>query len=112
MAKIKSKLRSQLPDEICKPITDDKSFVKIRDNIELIVSMVEMAYGLQYKQDDHTTGINFIDAQLEKINSQAVFAKEQDRLEMVRILHAARVEAGDGKSLDLELLLNQIGGIL
>ena len=73
--------------------------------------MVEMAYGLQYKYDDHTTAINFIDAQLEKIKSQAVFAREQDRLEMIRILHTARVEAGDGKDLDLELLLNQIGGI-
>ena len=73
--------------------------------------MVEMAYGLPYKHDDHKTAINFIDAQLEKINSQAVFAREQDRLEMIRILHAARVEAGDGKGLDLELLLNQIKGI-
>ena len=44
-------------------------------------------------------------------NSQAVFAREQDKLEMIRILHAARVEAGDGKNLDLELLLNLIGGI-
>ena len=32
-------------------------------------------------------------------------------LEMIRILHAAREETGDGKDLDLELLLNQIGGI-
>ena len=30
---------------------------------------------------------------------------------MIRILHAARVEAGEGKDLDLELLLNQIGEI-
>ncbi len=29
------------------------------------------------------------DEQLEKINSQASFAKEQDQLEMIRILHAA-----------------------
>ena len=29
---------------------------------------------------------------------------------MKRVLHAARVESGNGKSLDLELLLNQIGG--
>ena len=73
--------------------------------------MVEMVYGLPYKHDDHTTAIMFIDAQLEKFNSQAVFASEQDRLEMIRIMHAACVEAGDGKDLDLELLLNLIGGI-
>ncbi len=46
-----------------------------------------------------------------KINLQAAFAKEQDLLEMIRILHAARMEAGGGKTLDLELLFNQIGGI-
>ena len=73
--------------------------------------MVEMAYGLPYTHDDHTTAINFIDAQLEKINLQAVFAREQDTLEMIRILHAASMEAGDGKNLDLEILLNENGGI-
>ena len=56
--------------------------------------MVEIAHGLLYKNDDHTAAIQFIDAQLDKINSQAVFAWEQDRLEMVRVLHAIRVEAG------------------
>ena len=74
--------------------------------------MVEMAYGLQYKHDDHTTAIQFINAQLEMINSQAVFAREQDRLEMIRILHAARVEADNGKDLDMEILLNLIGVFL
>jgi hypothetical protein len=53
----------------------------------------------------------FIDAQLEKINSHASFAREQDRLEIFRILHAARVESGNGKKLDLEVLFNQVGGI-
>jgi hypothetical protein len=43
----------------------------MRDTIELLVSMVEMAYGLQYKHDDHTAAINLIDAQFEKINAQA-----------------------------------------
>ena len=109
--KIKSTLRSQLNDEFCKPITDHKSFVEIRDNIELLISMVEMAYGLPYKEDDHTTAIQFIDAPLEKINSQAVFGREQDRLEMIRVLLAARVEAGNGTDLDMEILLNQVGGI-
>ena len=55
--------------------------------------MVEMAYGLQYKHDNHTTAINLIDVQLEKIDSQVTFAREQDRLEMIRELHAARVES-------------------
>ena len=64
--------------------------------------MVEMAHGLPYKHEDHTTAIKFIDAQLEKINSQAVFAREHERLEMIRVLHAARVEAGNGKDLDME----------
>ena len=48
---------------------------------------------------------------MEKINSQAVFGREQDRLEMIRVLHASRVEAGNGKDLDMEILLNQVGGI-
>ncbi len=30
---------------------------------------------------------------------------------MIRILHATRVESGNGKPLDLEILLNLIGGI-
>ena len=41
--KIKSTLRSQLSDELCKPIIDHKSFEEIRDSIELLISMVEMA---------------------------------------------------------------------
>ncbi len=54
--------------------------------------MVELTYNLQYKYSDHTTAIMIIDVQLEKINSHASFAREQDRLEMVLILHAACVE--------------------
>ncbi len=53
----------------------------------------------------------FIDAQLERINSHVSFTREQDRLEMIWILHAARVESGNREMLDLELLLNQVGGI-
>ena len=69
--KIKSTLRSQLNTEFCKPITDHKSFVEIQDNIELLVSMVEMAYGLPYKHDNHTTATNLIiNAQLENINAR------------------------------------------
>ncbi len=30
---------------------------------------------------------------------------------MIRILHAAREESENGKVLDLELLLNQVGGV-
>ena len=105
LCKIKSTLQSQLSDELCKPITGHKSFVEIRDSIKLLISMVEMAYGLPYKHDDHMPAIQFIDAQLEKINSQAVFGREQDRLEMIRVLHAARVEAGDGKDLEMKYIL-------
>jgi hypothetical protein len=73
--------------------------------------MIEMIYCLQYKYKDHTTAIRFIDAQLEKINAHASFAREEDWLEMIWTLHAARVESGSGKILDLELLLNQVRGI-
>ncbi len=68
--------------------------------------MIELAYVLPYKHDNHwhTTEIDLIDAQLQKINIKVTFAREQDRLKMIRILHAARVESGNGKSLHLELL--------
>jgi hypothetical protein len=57
------------------------------------------------------TAILFIDAQVEKINSHVSSTREQDQLETIRVLHAARVESGNGKVLDLELLLNQVGVI-
>ena len=82
-------------------ITNHLSRIEIRDNVELLMSMVEMAFGLPYKHEDHTTAVQFIDAQLEKIDSQAVFAREQDRLEVIRVLHAARVESDNGKDLDM-----------
>ena len=43
--KIKSTLQSQLYEELCKLINDHKSFVETRDNIEILISMVEMAHG-------------------------------------------------------------------
>jgi hypothetical protein len=73
---MKSHLRTQLSEEICKPMTDHKSFIEIRYSMELLVSMVEMTDDLQYKHEDHTTAIMFVDAQLEKINSLASFPKE------------------------------------
>jgi hypothetical protein len=91
LAKVKSHLRAQLSEEICKPMTDHKSYVEVRDSIELIVSMIKMIYCLPYKYEDHTAAIMFIDAQLERINAHASFAREEDRLEMIRILHSARV---------------------
>ncbi len=92
LAKVKSHLQAQLSEELCKLRTDHKSYIEVRDSIELLISMIEMTYGLPYtsKHEDHTTAILFIDAQLEKINAHASFAREQDRLEMIRILHAAR----------------------
>ena len=67
LAKAKSYLLSLISDEICKPTADHKPFIEIRDAVELLVSMVEMAYGLPYKHEDHTAAIILIDAQLEKI---------------------------------------------
>jgi hypothetical protein len=37
-------LRSQLSEEISKPIYNNFTFIEIRNNIEILVSMVEMAY--------------------------------------------------------------------
>jgi hypothetical protein len=73
--------------------------------------MVEMAYGLPYKYEDHTTALQLMNALLEKINSQANFAWEQDQLVIIRILHFASVKSGNGQNVDLELLLHQLGGI-
>jgi hypothetical protein len=108
---MKSKLQLQLSDELSRAIIDHILFFEVRDAIDLLVSMIEMAYGLPYKHDNHTTAINLIDAHLEKSNSQTTFAREQDMLEMTRILHTIRVEACHDKTLILELLFNQIGGI-
>ncbi len=109
LAKVKSHLQSWgtlQTKEICKLITDHQFYIEVRDSTELLISMVKMTYGL-HKYQDRTTTIIFIDALLEKINSHAPSAREQDWLEMIRILDAARVESGNGKMLDLELLLNQ-----
>jgi hypothetical protein len=91
LAKVKSHLRTQLSGELCKQMTGHKSYIEIRDSIELLVSMIEMIYCLPYKYEDHTTAILFIDSQLERINPHASFAREEDLLEMIRILHSARV---------------------
>jgi hypothetical protein len=63
--------------------------------------MIEMTYGLQYKYKDHTTAILFIDEQLQWITAHASFTREQDLLDMIWVLHAARVESGNGKVLYL-----------
>ena len=73
--------------------------------------MVEIAYGLPYKHEDSTVAITIVDAQLELDLSQAPFAKDQERFEMIRILNDERLEYSKGKALDLELLLNRIGGV-
>ena len=44
----KSKLRAQLAEETGKPIWSHKTYIGTRDVIELLVSMIEMAYGLPY----------------------------------------------------------------
>jgi hypothetical protein len=115
LAKVKSHLRAQLSEELCKLMTYHKSYVEVRDSIELLVSMIKMIYGLQYKYEDHTTAIRFIDAQLEKINTHASFAIEEDLLKMFQTPHAARVEHAAGMArywtLPVEIILNQVGGI-
>ncbi len=57
LIKVKLYLKSQRSDGICRPITDIKSFVEIWDVIQRLVTMVEMAYGLPNKHEDHTTAI-------------------------------------------------------
>ncbi len=73
--------------------------------------MGEMAYGLPYQHEDSTVAINLVNAQLEQALSQSLFARDQDRFEMIRILNEESVEHSKGKSLDLELLLNRIRSI-
>jgi hypothetical protein len=111
LAKVRSYLQTQLSEELCKLMTDHKSYIEVLDSIELLVSIVDMTFSLPYKHEDHLPAITFIDVQLEQINLNASFAREQDRLEMIRTLHAARVESGNGKTMDLRLLFNQVGGI-
>jgi len=111
LVKVKSSLRSQLSEEIAKPIYNSATFIDARNNIETLVSMVEMAYGLPYQYEDSTVAINFVDAQLERDLSQSPFDRDQDRFEMIRILNEERVEYGKGKQPDLEQLLNKIGCI-
>jgi hypothetical protein len=87
------------------------AFLDARNHIETLVSMVEMADGLPYKHKDSTIAINLVDAQLEIYLSQASFAREQERFEMMRILNEERIEHSKWKKLDLELFLNRIGSI-
>ncbi len=45
--------------------------------------MVEMAFGLPYQHEDSKLAINLVDAQLEQDLSQSLFAREQDKIEMM-----------------------------
>ncbi len=108
---MKSGLFSQLSDEITKPIYNNATFIEAHNNIETLVSMVEMACGLPYKHEDTTVAINLVDARLEQDLSQSQFARDQDRFAMMRILNEERVESSKEMSLDLELLLNRIRSI-
>ncbi len=47
-----------------------------------------------------------MDAQSGKISSEVIFARQQVRLEMIKILRAAPVMA---RILELQLMLNQVG---
>ena len=89
-------------------------YIDARNDIEILISMVEMAYGLPYKHEDSTVAINIVDAQLELDLLQAPFAQVQERFNMMWILNDERVETVEyskGKALDLELLLNMIGSV-
>ncbi len=103
LIKVKSSLRSQLSEEIAKPIYNSATFIDASNNIETLVSMVEMAYGLLVpnQHEDSTVAINLVEAQLERDLSQSPFARDQDRFEMIRILNEERVEYSKGKSPDL-----------
>ncbi len=63
---VKSYLWSQLSDVLYKSITGHNFFMEIWDAIKLLASMVEMACGLPYMHEDHTTAINVINGQLER----------------------------------------------
>jgi hypothetical protein len=39
------------------------TFIEALNNVEILVSMVEMAYGLPYKHEDSMVTINLVDAQ-------------------------------------------------
>ena len=64
-------------DELCKPITDHKSIIEIQDAIVLLVSMLEIVFGMQYKHDDNTTATNLINAQLETIMNHVTSTVKQ-----------------------------------
>ncbi len=58
LAKVKSGLRSQVSEEMAKPIYNNTTFIEARNNIKTLVSMVEMACGLPYKHEDSTEWCN------------------------------------------------------
>jgi hypothetical protein len=74
-----------------------------QNNIEILVSMISIAFGLPYKDADSTVTINLVDAPLEQDLAQSPFARKQERFEMMRIMNDERVECSKGKKIDLEL---------
>ena len=98
-SKVKSGLQSQLSEEISNPIYNNATFIDARNNIEILISMVQMADGLPYKHEDFTVSINLAHAQLGLDIPQSPFAKEQERFEM---MNKERVEYSKGEVLDLE----------
>ncbi len=74
------------------PVSRPWNLLEARNNIETLVSMVEMACCLPYKHEESTVAINLVDAQLEQDLSQSPFARNQDRFEMMWILSEERVE--------------------
>ena len=106
---MKSSLRAQLAEEIAKPFNNNATFIESRNNIEILVSMTEMAFGLPYKHGHSTVVVNLVNAQLERDFVQSPFALEQELFELMRALSDIRVKYSKGNKLDLEILLNRIG---
>ena len=67
LAKVKSQLQAQLSEAPNKSICDHKTLIDIRNAIELLASMIEMANGLPYKHDDNKTTINLLVIQLNEL---------------------------------------------
>ncbi len=66
VSKVKSGLSSQFSEEIVKSIYNRATFIHARNSIEILVSLVEVVYGLRYKHADSTVAINLVDTQLEQ----------------------------------------------
>ena len=63
--------------------------------------MIEDAFGLPFKSEDSMTAINFMDAQIEAVESSMPFASKSDRMGFTRSLHELKLEYETKGNLDL-----------